>query len=120
MPIEAAIPIAYLLAITLQFNLQRHFVFRHVDEFALPVRHQIGRYAIIAAVQYPTTALATAVLPGWLGVSERVVFLVVAVCMSITIFLVLRSRVFHPTAGDESLIERPVERRAQQPDPVRS
>ena len=66
-PIEVAIPIAYVLAVTLHFNLQRHFVFRHVDEFALSTRQQIGRYVVIGAIQYPITALATALLPGCWG-----------------------------------------------------
>lgn len=100
-PIQVAIPIAYFLAITLHFNLQRRFVFRHVEQFALPVRDQIGRYAAIAAVQYPTTALAIALLPKLLGISERVVFVGVTVCISIAFFLILRGRVFHPSGDEE-------------------
>ena len=55
-PIEVAIPIAYVLAVSLHFMLQRHFVFRHVETFALTTRQQIGRYIAMGAVQYPTTA----------------------------------------------------------------
>ena len=62
-PIEVAIPIAYVIAVTLHFNLQRHFVFRHVEQFALSTHEQIGRYVIIGAIQYPVTALSTAFLP---------------------------------------------------------
>ena len=43
-PVQVAIPIAYVAAVTLHFNLQRHFVFRHVSEFALSRREQITRY----------------------------------------------------------------------------
>ena len=101
LPIEAAIPIAYALALTLHFNLQRYFVFSHVDEFALTTRQQIGRYGMIAAVQYPTTALATAFLPGLLGVSSDAAFLIITLTISLTAFLLLRGHVFHPTAPAE-------------------
>jgi len=66
-PIEVAIPIAYIAALSLHFTLQRHFVFRHVPSFALSTRDQIARYFVIGAVQYPTAAISTAVLPGALG-----------------------------------------------------
>lgn len=101
-PIQVAIPFAYILAVTLHFNLQRHFVFAHVDRFALSVRHQIGRYVVIGAIQYPTTALATAFLPGLLGVSERVMFVIITLCISVAFFLVLRGHVFHPTDEESS------------------
>ena len=133
-PIQVAIPVAYLLSITLHFNLQRRFVFRHVEQFALPVRDQIGRYAAIAAIQYPTTALAIALLPKLLGVSERVVFVGVTVCISIAFFLILRGRVFHPSSDEPSVqaatqwrtpedgvdAEASRSERSAQHDPVRS
>lgn len=96
-PIQVAIPLAYLAAVVVQFNLQRRFVFRHVSEFALTRRAQIGRYLMIGAIQYPLTAIATALLPSALGISERVTFVIVAVATSLTIFLVLRTHVFHET-----------------------
>lgn len=95
-PIQVAIPIAYVLAVSLHFTLQRLFVFRHVDEFALAPRQQVARYLLIGSIQYPTTALATALLPGALGVSERVVFVATTLAMSLTFFLILRGHVFHP------------------------
>ena len=99
--IEIAIPIGYALAICLHFNLQRRFVFRHVDEFALTTRQQIGRYVAIAAVQYPSTALAEAFLPKALGINERVTFVIITIAISVTFFLVLRGHVFHPDAAEE-------------------
>jgi len=95
--IQIAIPIAYLLAISLHFNLQRRFVFRHVATFALSGRKQAARYVVVAAIQYPTTALCTAVLPGVLGLSERTTYLGTAIAISVTFYLVLRSHVFHAT-----------------------
>lgn len=103
--IEVAIPIAYLLAVTLHFNLQRHFVFRHVDEFALTTRQQIGRYVMVGAIQYPITALATAFLPDLLGISDGVTFVITTLCFSGTFFLVLRGHVFHPDAEREIVAE---------------
>lgn len=111
LPIEVAIPIAYALAITLHFNLQRHFVFRHVDEFALSTRQQIGRYAMIAAVQYPTTALATAFLPKLLHISSDAAFLVVSLSISLSAFLLLRGHVFHPDVEEQLTIESQAEHR---------
>jgi putative flippase GtrA len=93
--IQITIPIAYLLAVSLHFTLQRHFVWR-VDEFALSARQQIGRYVVIGAVQYPTTALAIAFLPGVLGVSERAIFVCTTLAISSTSFLIFRGHVFHP------------------------
>ena len=111
-PIEVAIPIAYVVALTLQFNLQRHFVFHHVDQFALTTRQQIGRYAMIAAVQYPTTALATAFLPGLLHISSDAAFLIITGTISLTAFLLLRGHVFHPTVEEELILEARAEQRA--------
>jgi putative flippase GtrA len=99
MPIEAAIPIAYAIALTLHFNLQRHFVFRHVEEFALQRRQQILRYLGIAAFQYPTTALATALLPSALHISQRVAYVITVVTISAIAFVVLRTHIFHPADG---------------------
>lgn len=108
-PIEAAIPIAYALALTLHFNLQRHFVFRHVDEFALTTRQQIGRYAMIAAIQYPTTALATAFLPRLLGLSSDAAFVIITLSISLTAFLLFRGHVFHPSVEEEPVPEARLE-----------
>lgn len=95
-PIEAAIPVAYVAALTLHFNLQRFFVFRHVDEFALQTHQQVMRYLAVAAVQYPTIAIATAVLPGLLGIPQPIAYVVTVLTVSATsFFLVLRRRVFH-------------------------
>jgi putative flippase GtrA len=107
LPIQAAIPIAYLLAVACHFLLQRLFVFRHDGGFALSVREQIVRYLLIAATQYPATAALTALLPALFGLSEQVAYLITVAVISVTFFFVLRWRVFHPP--DDRLIheERP-------------
>lgn len=109
--IQVAIPIAYLLAVTLHFNLQSHFVFRHVEVFALSRRERIGRYVVMGAFQYPTTAIATALLPRILGLSAAATFVVVTLTMSLTIFLLLRTHIFH---GDEPVDAPPGESSASQ------
>jgi putative flippase GtrA len=94
-PIQIVIPVAYVLAVTLHFALQRRFVFRHIGSFALSRRQQAGRYVAIGAFQYPATAVATAVLPGAIGISTREAYLCAAVAFSLMFFLFLRARVFH-------------------------
>jgi putative flippase GtrA len=94
-PIAIAIAIAYVLSVSLHFCLQRFFVFRDRTEFALATHHQIGRYIVIGGVQYCITATLTAVLPGWLGVSEQIVYVCSAFALSGGVFLLLRGGVFH-------------------------
>ena len=98
-PVEVAIPIGYLIAVTLQFNLQRRFVFRHIEEFELSRRGQIGRYVVMGLIQYPITAVATIVLAHVLGIPQRVTFVVVAIATALCVFLVLQTHVFHPNRG---------------------
>jgi putative flippase GtrA len=94
-PLEAALPVVYVLAVMLQFTLQRLFVFRHVSEFALTMRRQMLWYVMIAAIQYPLSAAATALLPGWLGLPERVVYVAATLVIALATFLFLRRNVFH-------------------------
>jgi putative flippase GtrA len=94
-PIQLVIPLALAAAGTLHFVLQRTFVFRDREVFALSSGAQAWRYVVIAAVQYGATATATAVLPGLVGVSEQVAYVAAACVVSGTTFLFLRSRVFH-------------------------
>ena len=94
-PLEACLPVIYVLAVMLQFTLQRLFVFRHVSEFALSTRRQVLWYVMIAAIQYPLSAAATAVLPGWLGLRERVVYVAATLLIAFATFLFLRRNVFH-------------------------
>jgi putative flippase GtrA len=107
LPIQAAIPIAYVVAVTLHFLLQRTFVFRHDDGFALSVREQIVRYLLIAATQYPATAALTALLPALFGLSEQVAYLITVAVISLTFFFVLRRGVFHPPEGQVAHRQRP-------------
>jgi putative flippase GtrA len=95
MPIQIAIPVAYVLSVLLNYTLQRTFVFADRERFALEGRRQFVRYVGIGTVQYALTALATALLPDALGVSEQVVFVAVALIAAAVTFVLLRFVVFH-------------------------
>jgi len=95
LPFEVALPIGFAVAICTHFTLQRVFVWRHDHGYALALRAQVIRYLVIAGAQYGITAAITATLPSALGVDTEVVYLVTAVLLTATTFLLMRSRVFH-------------------------
>jgi putative flippase GtrA len=94
-PFEVSLAIGFALAIVTHFSLQRLYVWRHATDFALPIHHQLARYAGMAALQYGLTAGITATLPRALGVSPEVVYLPTVVALALMNFLVFRSRIFH-------------------------
>lgn len=93
--IEPAVAIAYVVAVTLHFQLQRHVVFRRGDAYALSVRQQVGRYVAIGVVQLTLTFLGIAAVTRVTGLSQSVAYLLVTAVITVTTFLVLRARVFH-------------------------
>jgi putative flippase GtrA len=95
MPFQLALVLGFALALATHFTLQRVFVWVHHGEFALPVRHQAGRYLAISLTQYVITAASVAALPGALGVPTEVVYLVVTAVVSVVNFVLFRTRVFH-------------------------
>lgn len=96
LPIAPAIAIGYVTAVTLHFNLQRHFVFRHVKHaFKLTRREQIGRYIMMGAIQYPLTLASTSLLPHALNVPQRDVYVATVMVIALCSFLVLRTAIFH-------------------------
>jgi putative flippase GtrA len=99
--IQAAIPIAYLLAVSLHFTLQRYFVFHDAGAFALAVHHQVGRYVVIGLAQYGGTAAMTALLPALFGIPSLSAYFIAAIGFALTTFFLLRSHVFHrePAGG---------------------
>jgi putative flippase GtrA len=101
---QVALAIGFAVAMLVQFNLYRVFVWVHHEEFALPVHHQVGRYLAAAAVNYGLTAACTAVLPGVLGVPTEAVYLVMVAALPVMNFVVLRYVVFHAKtpAGDHA------------------
>jgi len=96
---QVALAIGFAVALLVQFNLYRVFVWVHHEEFALPVHHQVGRYLVAAGVNYGLTAAATAVLPGLLGVPTEAVYLVMVAALPVVNFVVLRYVIFHAKAA---------------------
>jgi putative flippase GtrA len=95
LPFQAALAIGFCLALIVHFTLQRMFVWNRGEEFALALHHQVGRYLVLAGLQYGITVCSTSLLPSALGVPTETVYLVtVAVVVSIN-FLVFRHRIFH-------------------------
>jgi putative flippase GtrA len=112
--LEACIPIVFAFALCVHFTSQRLFVWRHQAGFHLGAREQIGRYLASAAVQYGVTAGLTAWLPGVLGWPQRVVYVLVALTVTIAFFVVLRGFVFH---AREEEFAPPGAETASGPDP---
>ncbi|MGO9958245.1 MAG: GtrA family protein [Solirubrobacteraceae bacterium] len=101
-PFEMALAIGFGAAITTHFTLQRVFVWRHADGFALSVQHQLVRYLLLAGVQYGATAAATATLPHLLGAPTEDVYLATAALLSAASFLIFRTSVFHSVAQEST------------------
>ena len=59
---QLALLIGFGVAMAVQFNLYRMFVWKH-SEYALPVHHQAGRYLAAAAFGYGLTAACTGCWP---------------------------------------------------------
>ena len=95
MPFQAALIVSFLAAVVLHFTLQRLFVWSRRAKYALPMRQQLRRYLPLVVVQYITTAVATAILPKWLGLPVLAVYIGFALVYSLINFLFFRARVFH-------------------------
>jgi putative flippase GtrA len=97
LPFQAALAVGFLLAVSVHFTLQRKFVWVHEGEFALSLRHQVGRYLIVAGAQYGLTAASTLLLPRALGLPTEVVYLATVAAILVLNFLVFRHGIFHAT-----------------------
>ncbi len=106
LPFPAAIAVGVVVALALHFQLQRRFVFRG-REFALSGAEQARRYAVLATAQWAVASAATSLLPDVLGVSTEIVYVGVTVVLSVTIFLLLRARIFHVEAAPPPSRVRP-------------
>ena len=97
LPFQLALAIGFVSAILLHFSLQRLFVWTHYEGFALPLRHQVGRYLLMAGAQYGATAASTAILPGALGIDTEIVYLATMAVATTSGFLIMRFIIFHAT-----------------------
>jgi len=98
-PFQAALAIGFSVGLLVHFTLQRLFVWTHHEEFALPLRHQVGRYLMVSAAQYGVTAASVALLPAALGVSAEAVYLATVAVLVSANFLVFRYGIFHARAA---------------------
>jgi putative flippase GtrA len=95
MPFQVALAIGFATSVTLHFTLQRLFVWRHYESFALAPHHQAMRYLGVCATQYVITALATSQLPSLLGVPVEVIYVITTLAVAGGNFIVFRHRIFH-------------------------
>ena len=99
-PIVVAIGIAFVLALVLNFSMQRHFVFLDHDTFALGMRAQFTRYLLAAAINYAITSVIVLTVPQAPGLSQQLVFVLTAMVMSLVTFTVVRGWIFHLPTHD--------------------
>jgi putative flippase GtrA len=95
LPFEVALAIGFCAMIVVNFTLHRMFVWMHREGFALSAHRQFARYLAVAGTQYGLTAVGTSMLPGALGVSPEVIYVVIAVSFAVVSFLAYRQGVFH-------------------------
>lgn len=95
MSIYLAVVIAYVVAVSLHFVLQRVVVWAR-DEYALSVREQVVRYVALGLVQLAVTFAALAVIPGATGLPAQVVFVVITAVNTLASFVLMRQAIFRP------------------------
>jgi putative flippase GtrA len=94
-PFQLALGIGFATAIVVHFSLQRFFVWAHTEDFSLPIHEQLGRYLLVAAAQYGSTALVTAFLPSALHVPTTIFFFAWTICVTASNFIIFRHGIFH-------------------------
>jgi putative flippase GtrA len=100
LPFQVALAIGFGVGLLVHFSLQRLFVWTHHEEFALPLRHQAGRYVLVAGSQYGLTAASTSLLPPLFGVSVEIVYLITVTVLTCANFLVFRHGIFHASSPE--------------------
>jgi putative flippase GtrA len=96
---QIALVVGFLFGVALHFTLQRLFVWRHHERFALAMHHQAARYLCVCATQYAVTAASTSQLPGVVGLPVEAVYLITMLTVAGINFMVFRGRVFHADPG---------------------
>ncbi|HEX5853860.1 MAG TPA: GtrA family protein [Solirubrobacteraceae bacterium] len=97
-PFQIALATGFVASVALHFTLQRLFVWRYHEQFALAMRHQALRYLLVCVTQYGITAISTSRLPDLLGLPVEVVYVITMITLAGLNFLIFRGRVFHPGA----------------------
>jgi len=99
---QVALATSFIVSIAVHFTLQRLFVWRHHEKFALAVHQQMVRYLGLCGSQYGLTALSSAQLPDRLGLPVDAVYLMTLLTLTGVNFVVFRGRVFHPLLAAQS------------------
>jgi len=97
-PFQIALAAGFLVGVTVHFTLQRVFVWRHYEQFALAWHQQATRYLLVCGSQYGITALSSAQLPALLGLPVELVYLLTVLSVTGLNFILFRGRVFHAVA----------------------
>jgi putative flippase GtrA len=98
-PFQIALAIGFVVSVSLHFTLQRLFVWRHYERFALRAHDQAARYLCVCGAQYGITALSTSQLPSLVGLPVEVVYLATMLTVAGVNFLIFRGRIFHSVGG---------------------
>jgi len=93
---QIALAIGFAVGVALHFTLQRVFVWRHHEDFALAAHRQAWRYLCVCASQYGLTALSTSQLPDLVGLPVEVVYVATMLALAAINFAIFRGGVFHP------------------------
>ncbi len=99
-PIQVALAISFVIALTMHFTLNRQWVFTHDAGYAIHLSRQGLRYLFAAGLSYAGTAISVAVLPEALGIPELAVFFLAAGVMACISFTILHLWVFHAAPGE--------------------
>jgi len=100
-PFQVAVAVGYFTGVAVHFVLHRIFVFASDDEYALSVGGQLLRFVVLVIGQYAVTAGSVALLPNVLGVDRLYVWLGTVAVVTPVAFVLLRTRLFHPSAAPE-------------------
>jgi putative flippase GtrA len=95
---QVALAIGWTAAVAVHFTLQRTFVWKRQQQFALPFARQVRRYLLVAVSQLGVTTATTTFLPPVLGVPAEVVYLATVSLVTLLNFVVFRHGVFHAHA----------------------
>ena len=95
---QLALVIGWSAAVTVHFTLQRTFVWKRQQQFALPFGRQVRRYLLVAVSQLALTSATTTFLPRALGLPAEAVYLATVSLVTLFNFIVFRHGVFHAEA----------------------
>lgn len=94
LPRQTALAMGYTIALIVHFTLNRQFVFAPAGGYTRSLTGHGGRYLASAVLVYGITALGLALVPGPLGVSPFIAWLLLATTVGALNFVLLGRFVF--------------------------